>query len=177
MQLIRSRAMFLLTVLILMAVYNVVAFVIPFPRAGGFWSGYAFAMLAIALAATVGFFAFQRDTSLKSKVFGAPLASVAWRFLFVQLAASFAQKALDFAEVPFHYGLAANAIILGIFLVGLISANAVREEIEGQDAAVGEKVFFIKSMQAAVESLASKAPDEPARKALTERNRQCRLLK
>ena len=165
MQMTREKLMYLATRLIVMAVYNVVVFVVPFNRGGGFWSGYGFTMLAMLLSAAVGIYVFGRG-NLKSKFYGVPLISVTWRYLVAQLLVGFAQMGLDFVPIPFQYGIAVNAILLGACLFGLIVVNFAKEEIERIDEKVKEKVFHIKSMQVDVEGLVDKAPDEAAKKAL-----------
>jgi hypothetical protein len=71
---------YLAVVFIAIAVYNVVVFVIPFNRGGGFWTGYGFSMLAMLLTAVVSSYASGKE-GIKSKVYGMPLIYVAWRYL------------------------------------------------------------------------------------------------
>ena len=152
----KNRWMSISTVLIMIAVYNVIVFVIPFSRGGGFWTGYGFSMLALILTAAVGFYAFDRE-GLKSKVYGVPLISVAWRYLVIQLILGILQMILS-PYIPFQYMIALNAILLGVCLVGLITVEVAKEEIERIDEKIKEKVFYIKSLQVDVESLVDKAP-------------------
>ncbi|GHU84375.1 hypothetical protein FACS189473_1550 [Spirochaetia bacterium] len=162
----KNKKMFLASVGIVTAVFNVVVFVIPFTKGGGFWTGYGFSMLAILLTAAVCLYAFDKE-SLKSKFYGVPLISVVWRYLLVQLTVGILEMVLfQFAPVPFQYGIAVNTIILGACLVGLIAVDAAKEEIERIDEKVKEKVFYIKSLQVDVEGLADKTPDESLKKTL-----------
>ncbi|GHV40322.1 hypothetical protein AGMMS49546_14000 [Spirochaetia bacterium] len=162
----KNKKMFLATVGIVTAVFNVVVLVMPFTKGGGFWTGYGFTMLAILLTAAVCLYAFDRE-GLKSKFYGLPLISVVWRYLLVQLAVGILEMVLfQFTPVPFQYGIAVNTIILGVCLLGLIVVDASKEEIERIDEKVKEKLFYIKSLQVDVESLAGKIPDESLKKAL-----------
>ena len=163
MRFTKSRWHSLVAVSIIMAMYNVVVFVVPFVRGANFWVGYGFTMLAMVITAAVGFFAFDRE-SAQSKVYRIPLISVVWRYLVIQIIAGLLLMILQF--IPFQYGIAANVVILGATLIGLITLNIAREEIERIDGEVKEKVFYIKSLQADVEGLVAKAPDESAKKAL-----------
>ena len=163
MKISKTKGMYLAIIFIILAVYNVVVFVIPFVRGGTFWTGYGFSMLALFLAAAVSLYAFGRE-GLKSKFYGVPLASVAWRYLIVQLIVGTAEMALYM--VPFQYFLAVNVILLGICLIGLIAIDAAKDAIEQIDEKVKEKVFYIKQLQVDVEGLADKAQDEHVRKAL-----------
>jgi hypothetical protein len=165
MTLTNNKKMSLAALAIILAIYNIIIFIIPFNRGGGFWTGYGFSMLAILLTAGIVAFAFSPE-GLKSKIYGLPLISVAWRYLIVQLIVGFVQMLLDFIPIPFQYGLALNAIILGACLIGLITVNVGKDEIERIDVKVKEKVFYIKSLQVDVEILVDKTSDATAKKAL-----------
>jgi len=156
MKITKNKGLFFTATFIILAVFNVIAFTIPFNRGGGFWTGYGFSMLALLLTAAVCLYAFDRE-GLRSKVYGVPLLSVVWRYLIVQLVIGILEMTLYF--IPFQYGLALNTIILGICLIGLITVEASKEEIERIDEKIKEKVFYIKSLQVDVEGLLGKVPD------------------
>jgi len=159
----RNRKLSLAAVFIIMAVYNVIVFIIPFSRGGGFWSGYGFSMLAMLITAAVGFYTFDKE-GWQSRFYRMPLASVAWRYLIIQLIAGFLQMILTF--IPYKYGIAVNTVILGACLVGLIAMNLTKEEIEHIDKKIKEKVFYIKSLLVDVEGLSDKVSDESVKKVL-----------
>ena len=161
----RNKSMSLAAVVIILAVFNVVVFVIPFSRGGGFWTGYAFSTLALLLTAAVVLYSFEKG-ELKSKFYGVPLVTVAWRYLIFQLIAGLLEMSLPF--IPYRYGIAVNVILLCVCLIGLIGVNIAKEEIERIDAKIKEKVFYIKSLQVDVEGLADKASDESMKKTLKE---------
>jgi hypothetical protein len=157
--------MSLIAVFTLLVVYNVVAFVIPFDRHGGFWTGYSFSMLAILITAAGAFYALGQE-GMKSKFYGLPLVSVVWIYLTTQLVAGFIQMSIP--EIPFRYGIVVNVLLLGACLIGLITVNISKEEIERLDDKVKEKVFYIKSLLADVEGLEARASDESNKKDLKE---------
>jgi len=167
MNAVKGKSMSFVTIFIVLAMYNVIAFVIPFPKGGNFWVGYGFSMLAALLTAAVGFYAFDRE-SLQSKVYGVPLAYVAWRYLITQLIVGFLEMALQFIpyEISFRYGIAVNTIILGCFLIGFITVDVGKKVVERIDEKIKEKVFYIKSLQADVEGLVDRASDETVKKLL-----------
>ena len=165
MKLIKNKGMFFASIFIILAVYNVVVFVIPFNRGGGFWTGYGFSMLAMLLTAAVGFYAFDKET-LKSKFYGIPLIYVVWRYLIIQLIIGFLEMVLDFIPIPFQYGLVLNTILLGACLIGLFAVEAAKDEIERIDEKVKEKVFYIKSLQADIDCLVGRASDDFLKKLL-----------
>ena len=161
----KNKSMSLAAVFIIIAVYNVVVFVIPFVKGGNFWTGYAFSMLALLLTAAVGFYSFGKE-GLKSKFYGLPLTIVAWYYLIIQLIVGLLEMSLPF--IPYRYGIAVNVILLGVCLIGLIGVNIAKEEIERIDEKIKEKVFYIKSLQVDVEGLVSKSSDESMKKVLKE---------
>jgi Holliday junction resolvasome RuvABC endonuclease subunit len=165
MNMTKNKGMFFAAVFIIAAVYNVIVFVIPFNKGGGFWAGYGFSMLAVLLTAAICLYAFDRE-GLKSKVFGVPLIMVAWRYLLIQLILGLVEMALDLIPIPFQIGIALNTILLGICLLGLIVVEASKEEIERIDAQVKEKIFFIKSLQVDVEGMVEKSSDDSVKKTL-----------
>ncbi len=165
MNISKSKGLSLITVLIILALYNVIAFVLPVVRGGMFWTAYSFTMVAIIMASGVGFYALGRE-GLKSKFYGWPLLSVAWRYLIVQVIVGFLEMVLAF--IPFQFGVVINSILLGACLLGLVAIEIGTEEIERIDEKVKDKVVYIKSLQADVDSIIDRTSDESAKKALTD---------
>lgn len=165
MKFTKNKGMSLAAVLIVLAVFNALAFLIPFQRAGGFWVGYGFATLAILLAAGVGLYALGHE-GMKSKFYGLPIAMVATAYMAAQVVLSLVEMAVP--VLPARYGILINVILLAACLIGLIGAGMGKEEIARIDAKVKEKVFYIKSLQGDIEGMAQRAQGEPLKKALTD---------
>jgi len=165
MKFTRNKTMSFIAVLVILVIYNVIAFVLPFDRQPGFWVGYIFSMLSILLTTGVGFYSLSRK-GLKSKFYGIPLIFVVWHYLIIQLVFGFLEMMLQI--IPFQYGIAINVILLGACLIGLIAVNISKEEIERIDEKIKKKVFYIKSLQSDIEALIDKTSDESAKKLLKE---------
>ena len=165
MNLTKNKGLSIAAVFTIIAVYNVIAFVLPFIRSSGFWIGYSFSMLAMLLTAVVSLYALGRE-GLKSKVYGIPLVSVIWLYLIIQLIAGLIEMAVPL--IPYQYGLVVNVVLLGGCLIGLIAVNIGKEEIERIDEKVKEKVFFIKSLHGDVDGLIARTTDESLKKAIKE---------
>jgi len=163
MKITRNKVTSLAVVVIILVMYNVVVFALPFSKGGGFWTGYVFSMSALLLTASVNFYAFNHK-GLRSKYYSMPLASVAWYYLIIQLTVGLLEMAVQ--AIPYRYGIAVNILLLGACLIGLIAVNVAREEIERIDEKTKEKVFYIKSLQADVELLEAKTSDDILIKAI-----------
>lgn len=161
MEFTKNKGMSLIVMLIILAAYNAIAFILPFERHNGFWVGYGFTMLAILLTTCVVILAFGRE-GLKSKFFGMPLVLVVWAYLIVQFLVGFIEMLIP--NIPSHYGIVINVIVLASCLIGLIGTNIAKEEIERVEEKNKEKVFYIKSLQADVEGLITKVSDNATKK-------------
>ena len=163
MSISKNKGLSLVMVFIILAVYNIIAFLLPISRGGMFWTGYCFSMAALLLSAGVGFYSLGRE-GLKSKVYGVPLLSLSWSYLIAQLIIGFLEMVLS--TIPFQYGIILNAVLFGACLVGLMGADIATGEIERIDEKVKEKVSHIKSLQADIDRLVDKTADEDAKKTL-----------
>ena len=157
MKLTKNKGMFFAAVFVLIAVYNVIVFLMPFVKGGIFWTAYSFSMLAFFLTAGICYYAFNKE-GIKSKVYGVPLITMVLCYLVIQLGLGFLE--MIFWTIPFKYGIIVNTILLGACLLGLIVTEAGKEEIVRIDQKIKEKVFYIKSLQVDIECLFDKAPDD-----------------
>ena len=161
MKFTKNKGLSLIAAFIVLVVFNVIAFVIPFSKHEGFWVGYSFGTLAILLTTAVGLFALGHE-GMKSKFYGMPLVSVAWTYLVVQLIVSFIEMAAPFDF--YRYEIVLNVIILALCLVGLLGVAVGKGEVERIDEKVKEKVFYIKALQSDVEGLIARVSEESAKK-------------
>lgn len=165
MSISKNKGLFFISMCIIIIVYNVIAFVLPFGRSGIFWTGYGFSMVAIFLVTGVGFYVLGHD-SMRSKVYGCSLFFVIGCYFIIQLIIGLLEMA--FAFIPFKYGIALNVILLGGCLIGLFATDIGIEEIERIDEKIKEKVFYIKLLQAELEGMVDKSTDETTKKVLNE---------
>jgi len=158
----------LLIYCIFLVVYNVIAFVLPFQRESGFWTGYVFGLVAIVLATLVCLFtAFGKD--LQSKFFRIPLVKLVWRFFVIQLVLSFLEMIYygtgnASPAIPYQFAIVINVIVLAVCLIGLIGVNAGRENIEFVDLSVKEKTSFAKSSKLEIDDYIARISDANLKK-------------
>ena len=144
------------------AVLVAVAFLLPFGRGPGFWVGLASCVVALLVAAGT-WLRVSAGRDLKSRAYGWPLLSVAWRYAAVQAVAGLAEMLLS-PWVPWQIGLAVNIILLGACLLGLVATDTARGEVERLDRKIKEQTSFIQSLRADLEGLADRAADGGAKR-------------
>lgn len=152
----RNKGLSIIVVFIVLVSYNVIAFVVPFRRSGGFWIGYGFSILAILLTAAVGFYALGHE-SMKSKFYGLPLLRVTWIYLVAQVVS--ALIFMTFPIIPVWISVVISIILLGVCLIGLIAVDIGKNEIVRIDNVIKGKVFYIKALKIDVDSLSAKTDD------------------
>ena len=116
---------------ILLVLFHLIVFAVPFVHGPAFWVSYVFDLIAFAVTAVgVSISEFQ-GKGVKSRFYGFPILRIVVTYLAVQLAVSLifmaAAVLLVWAEIIVY------SLLLGAACIGLIAADAVREEIERQD--------------------------------------------
>jgi hypothetical protein len=147
---------------VILLLFNIISFALPFRRNFGFGSGYVFSTLSILLTAVASFYALGRG-GLQSRFYGLPVLYVVWTYLGLQLVAGFVFMSFD---VPLWLNILLSSVLLGVCLVGLIAVEIGVEEIRRIDASIREKVFYIKSLQVKVDSMKGKIVDPVLKKSL-----------
>lgn len=145
----------------LLVVVSVIAFSVPVQKTTAFWIAYAFTTIAILAQIIIWNVAFGREDTLKRKFLGFPVLHIGIVYLIVQLAA-FAIYLFN-PTLPTWSAVVICVVLVGIFFVCIISADAGRGEIERVEGKVQKKTCYIRSLQADVELLANAEPDAEAK--------------
>ena len=149
---------------IVLVVYNVLAFAIPFPKNGCFWAAWVFGLVAILAQAAFLLLAFQHGEGARSKFYGFPVARVGVVYLCVQLALSFLFMGLAFVKCPAWIPVVLSVILLAAAALGLIVTDAVRDEVERQDSKRRADTLGMKKLYAAVAACADRCADPELKK-------------
>lgn len=131
---------------VLLVVYNVLVFALPFPMNSVFWLSWFFTILALGAQAYVIRVAFLKGDDVKSKFYGFPIARIGVAYLVVQFLLSLVFMALG-RVVPFWLPLVLYIILLGAGVVGFVAADAVRDEIVRQDVRQEQKIYRMREFQ------------------------------
>lgn len=152
---------------VLLVVYNVIVFAVPFPKNAVFFVSWLFTLAAIGAQVYVVRAAFYRGEGVKSKFYGWPIAKIGLMYLAVQLGMGLAFMALGLAvSVPMWLPLVLYVALLGVSAVGLIASDAMRDEIVRQDTALKRDVTCMRALQSKAASMIQLAHDEQTRKLL-----------
>lgn len=134
-------------------VYNVIAFALPFPKTAVFFLSWIFTMAALAAQIYVIRTAFFKGEGVKSKLYGFPIARIGLLYLAVQVVLGLVFMALG-TVVPFWLPLVLYVILMGAALIGLITTEGAREEVERQEKKLVKDVSRMKKFRAHTKMLA-----------------------
>lgn len=151
---------------VLWVLYVLVAFLIPFVKTATFWVCFLFTMIAFVVVAASIYIAFCKKPDAKSKFYGFPIARIGVLYGIVQLVVGLLFMALG-KWVPVWLAVLVSAIALGAAVIGLISADAVVEEIHIQDEKLKKDVSLMRGLQSKVNQMAAQC-EEPATSAVKE---------
>ncbi len=143
---------------ILLVLYILIVFLIPFIKTGTFWISFVFTLVAFAVAAWSIYEAFIKNPDAKSKFYGFPIAKIGVIYGIVQIGLSIIFMALG-KWIPVWVTLLICAIALGAALIGLISAEAVVEEIRVQDVKLKKDVSLMRGLQSKLSPLGDMCAD------------------
>lgn len=158
----KTSKRFIAAVVIVFLAYNAIAFVIPFVKNGVFWLSYVFTLIAIASQIYVFKSAFSKETSVKSKFYGFPVAQIGVAYLLIQFAAGVVFMALA-SFVPAWIPGLVFVLLLAAAAIGYIAADAMRDEIERQDKTLKKDVSCMRALQSQIAYLEGQCTDESSR--------------
>ncbi len=152
------------TLVILLAVFSVIAFVIPFPKNTVFWIAYACGIFSILFQLYIFKSSFGKEDA-RSRFYGFPIARLGIYYLVVQLIVSIIEIALS-KFLPTWVVILINVLILAAALVGCITTETMRDEIAAQDTKLKKSVSNMRELQSLTASLVNQADDAELKKLL-----------
>ena len=144
---------------VLLVLYMLIAFLIPFVHTATFWVSFVFTLIAFGVVAASIYIAFVKNPDAKSRFYGFPIAKIGVIYGAVQLAAGLVLMALA-AIVPAWIAVLVYAVALGAAVIGLVSAEAVVSEIHVQDAKLKNNVALMRSLQSKINQIAAQSEDK-----------------
>jgi hypothetical protein len=151
--------------LIILIVFSVIAFVVPFSNTTVFWVSYVMGVLSLLVLGYTLFSMFGKEKTVQSKFYGFPIARIAWVYCITQLALSLLFMILA-DKVPTWLPVVIYVILFAAAAIGLIGADAVRDEIVRQDEKLKTDISCMTTLRSIVYPLADQCADPNAKKAL-----------
>lgn len=149
---------------VLLVVYNVIVFIVPFPKNAVFFISWVFTLTAMGTQVYVIRTTFYHEEGAKSKFYGFPIAKIGIVYLIAQVVLSLVFMALGLAvPVPEWVPLVLYVVLLGVMAAGLISTEATRDEIMRQDVKLKKDVFRMRTLQSKASALCALAQDSQTR--------------
>jgi hypothetical protein len=150
---------------IILVLYNLVVFLLPFDKETVFFVSYGFTMVAFVVAGLAVYHAFKKPDA-KSKFYGFPVARIGVIYLGVQLVLSLPFMIIG-DNVEAWIPVLLFSIVLGGGLLGLIATELTSEEIVKQDVKLKNASSMMRSIQSKVMQLTTQC-EEPMLKKLAE---------
>lgn len=137
---------------VLLLLYHLIVFLIPFAKTAVFWLSYVFSLVAFAIATIAIYIAFAKRPDAKSKFYGFPIAKVGVIYWLVQFLLGILFMGLGL-WAPWWLVVILYAVALGAAVIGLVSADAVVDEIHMQDEKLQKNVALMRSLQSRVSQM------------------------
>ena len=157
----KKKGVSTVAILIILAVFNAAAFLMPLKHTLTFWIGYLFAIISAVILLACLLFLF--DSPHRERMFlRLPLVKLGWAYFALQVVLSVWE--MTKFSTSYFPALVINAVLTGFYIVAILASSAAGESIEKQDEHIAQKVFFIKNMQSVVSQI--KTQDEELTKEL-----------
>ncbi len=152
-------------IVLLLAAFSVITFILPIEKNTVYWTAYGFAVLAILVQIVVLRSAFGKGEGARSKFYGFPIAKIGITYLVIQIILSIVFMAIS-RIAPQWVVVITSLLIFIIAAAGFIATDATRDEIVRQDEKLQSDVSCITTLRSIVYPLASRCKDADAVKAL-----------
>lgn len=160
----KNKIRFLIIEALFVAIFTVCYFVIPYPHENNtvFVLGYVFSILAFLAQIYTFFVAFVKSKNLQSKFYGLPVVKVGIRYLVFQLVITLILTVINaFVAVPGWISVVVYLLILVLSVVGLITVEAYKEEVEKVEVVNEVNTIFLDDLKSNAKSLNDKFNYEP----------------
>lgn len=146
---------------IVLVIYNLIIFSIPFEHNATFKGSYAFGLIAIFSQIAVILFAASGANTLRKKVYSFPVARMGIIYLVVQLIVSvvFATAATFVEGFPSWLIYVVSAIILGVFAILVLLTDTTKDAIIKLEDEEERQTVQIKTFRINIDSIARRVND------------------
>ena len=139
---------------VLLLLYILLAFLIPFPKTAVLWLSFGFTLVAFAVTGWALYTAFLKKPGSTSRFYGFPIARIGVIYGGGQLVCGLAFMALG-KWIPTWLAVLVYAAMLGAAVIGLMGAETVVDTIQSQDQKLKQDVRFMRELQSKVNQMAA----------------------
>lgn len=139
---------------VLLLLYILLAFLIPFPKSAVFWLSFGFTLVAFAVTGWALYTAFLKNPGATSRFYGFPIARIGVIYGGGQLVCGLVFMALG-KWIPTWLAVLVYAAMLGAAVIGLMGAETVADTIHSQDKKQKQDVRFMRELQSKVNQMAA----------------------
>ena len=156
----------LIIALVVLIAYNFAVFMIPCYKTTTFWISWVFTLLSFGVSGYGIYTGLIKNTDAKSRFYGFPIARIGVIYLVAQIAVGGVFMALGHL-LPWWLATVLFTIGLALAVIGLVSAEAVVEQIQQQDDKLKKSVSVMRGLQSKVRTMASQCEDPEAAAAVS----------
>ena len=158
-----------IVLIIIAVIFTLVTLILPFNKNVVFWTSWLFGILAVGACAFALKSAFRGGVyggeGARSKFYGFPIAKIGLIYMVAQLVLSLIFMAIG-SMLPLYIPVVVSLILLGMTAIGMIGADAVRDEVERQDIRLTTDTKCMQNLRSIVYPLAEQCSDSEASSAL-----------
>ncbi len=156
-----------IVIALIVIVFSVIAFAVPFAKTGAFVIAYIFGLISIGVQVYTVKISLLNNASAKSRFYGFPIVKIGVAYLVSQLVLSIVEMALA-AIMPVWIPIVLNVILFAVAAIGCISAETMRDEITHQDEKLKKSVSAMRNLQSKAAVLPRECNDNELKTMLSE---------
>lgn len=162
---------FLFVLLVVFALYNVLVWVIPFPKKDftSFLINYIASIVMFIAQPIIYKIAMKNDNSLKSVLYGLPILKVGYLYAIIQSIITILSYIVGaFIAIPLWISIVLSVLVIAFVLIGVLLTDTYRDEIEKIEVSAPTTKKFVTELRNESSSLANKINQEPIHTKLVE---------
>lgn len=146
--------------LVMIIVFQVFYFAVPFAKTSTAWVCYAFTWIALLVSYISLRVAFDGAKEIRSRVYGFPVFRIGYIYLTTQVTMGITIcMSVYYVRIPMWLPLVISIILFGFAIVGIITADAIREEIQRQEEVLKQNTVRVRRLQLDLSGISDFAPN------------------
>ena len=151
----------LIIALVVLIAYNFAVFMIPCLKTATFWISWVYSLLSFAVAGYAIYTGLIKNTDTKSRFYGFPIARIGVIYLIAQVALGGVFMALGHI-LPWWAATVLFTIGLALAVIGLVSADAVVDQIQELDEKQKRDTSVMRGLQSKVGAMSAQCEGDAA---------------